>query len=396
MSKTVILGIDGWYPQVDGVTNVVKSYREHLEGEYDCEIVAPSYGKREDAEGEKQYCGNVFHNRSLAVPFIKFRNSVPGHDGRLKKFLNEKKPALLHAHSPFAICALFARYGRKHGIPVVFTFHTKFKDEFMRVTRSRLATAIMMSVIMRNIRRVDYVWAVSQSSANTLRGYGFKGDIKVMRNGTDFPAVRRGEREALAARVRAKYGISPGERVFMYAGRVVSVKNLGFSFGVTAELKRRGFACRFFVVGGGDELEEHKRLAAKLGVGGEVVFTGFVGDREELRAYYACADLFLLPSVFDNAPLVIHEAAAMGTPALVPAGSSAAEIITDGVDGCSEKLDAALWADRIERLFSDGSYEAVRKGCASLAYTWDDALREVRAEYARIISEGGKKRKSKK
>ena len=33
MNKSVILGIDAWYPQVDGVTNVVKYYRENLKGE---------------------------------------------------------------------------------------------------------------------------------------------------------------------------------------------------------------------------------------------------------------------------------------------------------------------------------------------------------------------------
>lgn len=53
MNKTVILGIDGWYPQVDGGTNVVLNYREWLKDMYDCYIVAPSYGKKADEEGEK-------------------------------------------------------------------------------------------------------------------------------------------------------------------------------------------------------------------------------------------------------------------------------------------------------------------------------------------------------
>ena len=73
MKKTIILGIDGWYPQVDGGTNVVKNYREHLRGEFGCEIVAPSYGKKFDEEGEKRYCGGVFHNFSLGVRFFSFR-----------------------------------------------------------------------------------------------------------------------------------------------------------------------------------------------------------------------------------------------------------------------------------------------------------------------------------
>ena len=80
MIKSVILGIDAWYPQVDGVTNVVVSYRSNLAKNFDCKIVAPSYGKKLDEESEEKYCAGVFHNRSLWVPFIGFRNSVPGSD----------------------------------------------------------------------------------------------------------------------------------------------------------------------------------------------------------------------------------------------------------------------------------------------------------------------------
>ena len=386
MDKTIILGNDGWYPQVDGGTNVVKYYRENLRSEFECEIVVPSYGKKFDEEGEERYCGGVFHNFSLGVPFLSFRNSMPGWDKKLKRFLDERQPALLHAHSPFAICGYFIKYAKKHNIPVVYTFHTKYRDEFFRVTHSRLITAIMMSVIMRNIRRADYVWAVSGKAAETLREYGYSGEIKVMPNGTDMRPAAEGERASLAEQVRKQYGISPDERIFLYTGRVVSVKNLKFSFEIVAELNKRGFKCRFFVVGGGDELEEHKKLASKLGVDDMVIFTGFVGDREALRRYYACADLFLLPSVFDNTPLVVLEAASLGTPSVVPAGSSAAELIEDGATGYCEELNVERWANRIMAIFSDeGKAAAVSKNCSSIACSWEKAVSDAEAEYRRII-----------
>ena len=386
MKKTIILGIDGWYPQVDGGTNVVKNYRENLRSEFECEIVVPSYGKKFDEEGEERYCGGVFHNFSLGVPFLSFRNSMPGHDKKLKKFLDEKHPVLLHAHSPFAICGYFIKYAKKHNIPVVYTFHTRFKDEFMRVTHSRLITAVMMGMIMRNIRRADYVWAVSENSAQVLREYGFNGEIKVMPNGTDMRVLTTRQAAEYSARFSKEHDISPNERIFVYAGRVVSVKNLKFSFEVIAELKRRGHRCKFFVVGGGDELEEHKKLASKLGVDDMVIFTGFVGDREALRRYYACADLFLLPSVFDNTPLVVLEAASLGTPSVVPAGSSAAELIEDGATGYCEELNVERWANRIMAIFSDeGKAAAVSKNCSSIACSWEKAVSDAEAEYRRII-----------
>ena len=90
--KKVILGIDSWYPQVDGVTNAVVNYRKNLPEPFSADIVAPSYGKKCDEEGEERYCEGVFHNRSLAVPFIGFRNSVPASDRKLKKMLSDQNP----------------------------------------------------------------------------------------------------------------------------------------------------------------------------------------------------------------------------------------------------------------------------------------------------------------
>ena len=385
MDKTIILGNDGWYPQVDGGTNVVKYYRENLRSEFECEIVVPSYGKKFDEEGEERYCGGVFHNFSLGVPFLSFRNSMPGHDKKLKKFLDEKHPVLLHAHSPFAICGYFIKYAKKHNIPVVYTFHTRFKDEFMRVTHSRLITAVMMGVIMRNIRRADYVWAVSEKAAETLREYGFNGEIKVMPNGTDMRVLTTRQAAEYSARFSKEHEISPNERIFVYAGRVVSVKNLKFSFEVIAELKRRGHRCKFFVVGGGDELEEHKKLAEKLGVGDEVIFTGFVGDREILRGYYCRADLMLFPSVFDTFGLVVQEAASCHTPAFVPENSCAAELVKDGKTGYCAPLDVSLWADRIEGIFADENFALVRENCASMVFTWREAVDMAVAEYIEIL-----------
>lgn len=385
--KKVILGIDSWYPQVDGVTNAVVNYRKNLSEPFSADIVAPSYGKKCDEEGEERYCEGVFHNRSLAVPFIGFRNSVPASDRKLKKMLSDQKPAILHAHSPFAICKFFAKYGKKHGIPVVYTFHTKYKDEFYRVTHSRLIAFVMTRIILSNIRRADYVWAVSENAAQTLSSYGYRGKISVVRNGTDMKAASSAELAALSAQVNTEYDLAPGTRVLLFVGRVVSVKNLAFSFRVFAELKRRGATnYKFFVVGGGEELEQHKKLARKLGIADDVVFTGFVGDREIIRRYYARADLFLLPSVFDNAPLVVLEAAACHTPALVPRGSSAAEVITDGETGFAETLDEKLWADKIETCFSE-KYYAVREQCARVLCSWKDAVAGAAQEYERVLSD---------
>lgn len=382
--KRIALGIDCWYPQVDGVTNVVTNYHRQLSKENECVTIAPSYGKKQDEEGEREYFAEVFHNKSLKVPFIGFRNSIPSKDKKLKKMLDGFKPEILHTHSPFAISAFFSKYGKKHGIPVVYTFHTKYKDDIKRVSHSRLITAIMMSCIRRNILRADYVWAVSEYAANILRTYGYSGNIRVMPNATDMKPHSPEERKKLAATIDEKFGLDEKEIILMYVGRVVKVKNLGFSFRTLSLLKKSGFKCRMMVVGGGD-IKLHKKMAKHAGVEEDVIFTGPVFSREQLTAYYSRANLFLMPSTFDTYGLVVVEAGVCGTPALVAENSSSSEMIEDGVSGYVEELDENKWANRIMEIFKGGT--EVHVDSRSIGVSWETRIEEVNAAYEEVIAD---------
>ncbi len=383
MKRRIVLGIDCWYPQVDGVTNVVHNYQKGLEKENECVTVAPSYGTKLDSEGEEVYCKGVFRNRSLKVPFLGYRNSTPGKDQKLKKMLDGFKPDVLHAHSPFAISKFFYKYGKKNGIPVVYTFHSKFEDDIYRITHSRLVTSIVMKVIMRNINRMDYVWAVSGYAAQALHDYGYDGNVKVVPNATDMSVIGQERRNELARRIDEEYGFSPNDVIFLYVGRVVKVKNLQFSFDVVAELKRRGFDCKFLIVGG-EDIKEHKAMVEKCGIEDRVIFTGCAFDREKLSAYYARANLFLMPSTFDTYGLVVVEAAACGTPTLAAARSCSAEMIENGKTGYVEELEVPLWVDRIEKIFRG---EEPCGDCSSLAVGWEERMEEVRAAYEEVIED---------
>ncbi|MYC07453.1 MAG: glycosyltransferase family 1 protein [Chloroflexi bacterium] len=77
---------------------------------------------------------------------------------------------------------------------------------------------------------------------------------------------------------------------------------------------------RLLIVGGtleGDtEVERLRTLAAELGIGDMVTFTGSV-EQELLPAYYNAADVFVLPSWYESFGLVAVEAMACGTPVVV-------------------------------------------------------------------------------
>ena len=72
-----------------------------------------------------------------------------------------------------------------------------------------------------------------------------------------------------------------------------------------------------------------RQLAARLGVADAVRFTAAV---EDIVPYYAAADLYVHPTIYDTCSLVVLEAAACGLPVITTPSNGAAELFHDGRD----------------------------------------------------------------
>ncbi len=96
----------------------------------------------------------------------------------------------------------------------------------------------------------------------------------------------------------------------LFAGRLLPFK--GVSLAIEALARLRGW--RLIVCGEGPDEERLRGLAQRLGVMDRVDFRGWV-DREELaRIMRNETDVFVFPSLHDQAPLVVAEATAVGLP----------------------------------------------------------------------------------
>jgi glycosyltransferase involved in cell wall biosynthesis len=119
-----------------------------------------------------------------------------------------------------------------------------------------------------------------------------------------------------------------------------------------AELHRTKTPFRACLVGGGDLVETHRRLADQLGLSESVLITGWVPDS---YPYLAQADIFALPSTQEGS----------GSVSLLEALQAGAAVVASKVDGISEDIsdgenallvepgDVATMAAALRRLLLD-------------------------------------------
>lgn len=386
MSKklSIIQSLDAFYPHFDGPVQVVTNYCRSMtkNPNHTVKVVVPRYPNYKDT-----LPFDIYRTKSIGKK-TGYRMATPGRDRKLKKFFKENKVDIIHYHSPFTVGRFFNKIGKKHHIPTVFTFHTKFKSDFERMLKLKSLQNFMMRYIMKTINNCDYVLTVSNGAADTLREYGYKGKIEVVRNGTDLTCPENAEE--LVEKVNETYGIKDEKNVFLSVGRIVSNKRLDVPLQALKIVKEKGYDFKFLIVGAGDYENELKKLVQKLSLSDNVIFTGKVMDRPFLSAHYLRSDLFLFPSTFDTASLAPIEAAAMKLPTLMTEGCATAEIINANVNGLlAKEEDFEDWAEKIIYAIENKEKMAKMKEAAfkEVYRSWDNVCEEIVAKYQEYIDD---------
>lgn len=384
MNRTRVgLFVDSFTPIMDGVTIAVRNYAYWLDRTLGptC-VVTPRVPAHADDEG----FGVV---RFLSLPTIvrpPYRVGLPELDVRLRKVLEKRDFSIIHAHSPFCAGRVALKTAREKGVPVVATFHSKFRENLRRVLPIERIVQDQVKRIVDFLYSVDRVWIPQQSVAATLREYGYRGPYEVVENGTDFTAP------PCTAPYRSRGGMHLGipddEPVGLYVGQLVLEKNLEFLLRSLPPVVARFPRFCMVLVGQGCARHRLQRLSQELGIRDRVIFHDVVFDRELLKALYARGDLFLFPSLYDNAPLVIRESAALGTPSVLIRGSTAAEVIQDNRNGFLAADDADAFGARVVEVLQDPDLVKSVGLCAqrTLCRSWEDVVREIRNKYLAILS----------
>ena len=168
-------------------------------------------------------------------------------------------------------------------------------------------------------------------------------------------------------------------------------KNVDLVIRALAELKDR-HPFTYTVVGDGATRASLEGLAAELGLGDRVRFTGRV-SQVELMQQLASADLFILPSStlpgsHEGFGIAYLEANAAGAPVLAARLAGAIEAVEEGVSGMfvDEPTVPQIRA-AIERfLYGEARFDARRCRDFASRFTWERVARHFTDCYARVAA----------
>ena len=374
--------IDTFFPVIDGVVQTVHNYALNMNRRSFSCVVCPR--AKEDYD-DSQLGYEVFREAAISFPKVEYSLAVPM-DLRLALELKNRDCNIFHAHSPFNSGMYANILARAADIPLVATFHSKYWDDAYQYTHSTVAADLMAKWVVNFYNSCDAVWACSEGTAETLRGYGYQGEITVMTNGTSFKAPDHPEE--LRLRAQREFSLPQGKHVLLFVGHQIWQKNLKLVLDSFRLLCDESDDYRMVVVGKGFSENEIRDYAASLGLSGEqCLFTGGISDRDLLSGVFLNADLFFFPSVYDNTPLVVREAAALGVPSLLTKGSNAAESVKPGVDGFVAEENAEAMAAEIRRVFAEPGYvkRIGQKAKETIPIPWEQLSPRVYDQYAQII-----------
>ena len=375
---------DTFLPVVDGVGRVVLAYADTLcKMGHQVTVVAPMY----DTGFQGGFPFELVDFMGTGVPGMKqYRIGEAIWDAHYRRRMRMISLDLIHAHSPFTAGSEALRLAALRKLPLVGTFHSKYHDDFLKATKSESIAKMGTKFVVNFYSRCDEVWAVGKNPADVLREYGYEGEGHVMPNG----ATIRNVSPAGEAEAGRRWGLGD-EPLILFVGQMDWKKNIKTVLEACAIMKEEDqVRFRLILAGQGPDSMAIEQKIHDLGLQRIAQKVGHITDTSLLDGLYSRASLFAFPSLYDAAPMVVREAAVMGTPSVMVRGSTAAETIREGENGFLCENDPKDLARVMTNALKDP--EALRlvgeKAKETIPVPWEKVMEQAVARYEALIDRG--------
>ena len=414
--KLRILHFAGSYlPVAGGTTTRITNMLAFPENEHTLVVPYPSPmqlgGKHDIAVSEEERMGHIHVYRGRLRKSTTLLRRLPYCGSRMaaRDYVDcvaGDRYDIIHGHNP-AVCALASlRAKRLCRIPMVYEAHGIMRDfphfvqDFGRLTPlNQLACKCMQADWAHSERKVldaaDRVIVQTDVARDRLQSLYKLADkpIDVIRNGVDCEAFDPAHMQPERDRLRQQHGWND-HIVCLYAGYLDKINGIDFLLRalklLEGDIRRR---LRFVLLGRGPLQQEVAEAARELG---DVLdYPGVVGH-EEMPAYYAACDVFMIPRpsylpAETLIPMKLLEAMAMEKVVLVSDVAAMAEIITDGQNGLVfEKGNTEDFLRKLDIIVKTNSQlqEFGKQARADVLaeYTWQSSRKQLQRIYEQLVS----------
>jgi len=277
-----------------------------------------------------------------------------------------RKPLLATVHS--------TEVGRRNGI------HSDY-EKMIHETEAWLTYEAWKAICCSNYMVSHVRWA-----------FGLPEDKMVMiPNGVNAGTYTKTENQDLSL-FRGKFAL-PEEKIVLFVGRLVHEKGVHVLVNTVPKVLEKVNA-KFIIVGNGYMKEQLSNLVRNVGLAHKVLFTGFVDD-ETLRRLQKCADVSVVPSLFEPFGIVALEAMAAKSPVVVSDTGGLSEIVEHDVTGVKvypDNPDSLAWG--ITKVLTDEAYANGIKANAHKKvqekYNWDKIAQHLKAVYEAVLKDYSK------
>lgn len=266
---------------------------------------------------------------------------------------------IVHAHDWMTYPAGVA-VATINGKPLIVHVHS---TEFDR--SGEHVNQMIYDIEREGMEKATKVIAVSHYTRSTIiNRYGIDSNkVEVVYNG-----VERNGSWALA-----DTGIKKDEKIVLFLGRITMQKGPEYFLQAAQKVLEVMDNVKFVMVGAGDLMHRSIEMAAELGIGHKVLFTGFLRG-EDVQKIYRMADLYVMPSVSEPFGIAPLEALNHDVPVIISKQSGVSEVLMHAlkvdfwdVNEIANKIVAVLkYPPLQETLANHGNFE-VRK------LRWKDA-----------------------
>ena len=325
---------------------------------------------------------------------VGFRNDIVAFY-KIYRLIKKEKPKIVHTHTAKAgalgrIAAWLA------GVPVILhTFHGHVLTGYFGRVKSWVFIQVEKMLALISTKLIIVNDEIKKELIDM--GIGEKEKFEVVPAGLELKPFF--ESEKYRGMLKKELGL-PGDSVLIgIVGRLVPIKGHKYFLEAAKIILDTGYKIqdaryddselKFVIVGDGDLRQELEDYSNKLGISGNVIFTGF---RQDLPKIYADLDIVALTSINEALGLVLVEAMASGKPVVATNVGGVPSLVKHGVNGLLIKSqDVQALSDAIIKLLNDSDLRQKmgREGRSSVFPRYDisQLVKRVDLLYTQMIAD---------